>query len=101
MHGTRSGGSAPAPGPAALQPSAAEPTANVQAVGAAVPRARRFPRPKESELTLLNIKVPSVHLIPRGCLTKSKRTKRMGDPLQTILARLEPNDHRGSPAHSV
>jgi hypothetical protein len=74
MHGTRSGGSAPAPGPAAMQPSAAEPTANVQAVGAAVPSARRIPLPKASELTDgLNIKVPSVHLTPRGCLTKSKR----------------------------
>ena len=44
-------GSASAPGPAALQPSAAEPTTNVQAVGAAVPRARRISLPKASELT--------------------------------------------------
>ena len=73
MHGTRSGGSAPAPGPTALQPSEAEPTANVQAIGATVPRARRIPLPKVSELTQLNIKVPSVRLTPRGCLTKSKR----------------------------
>ena len=52
MHGTRSGGgSAPAPGPAARQPSAAEPTANVQAVGATVPRARGIPLPKAKELT--------------------------------------------------
>ena len=73
MHGTRSGGSAPAPrGPAALQPSAAEPTANVQAVGAAVPRARGIPLPKASELTQ-SIKVPSVNLTPHGCLTKTKR----------------------------
>jgi hypothetical protein len=28
-------------------------------------------------------------------------TKRMGDPLQMIIARLEPNDRKGSPAHSV
>jgi hypothetical protein len=28
-------------------------------------------------------------------------TKRMGDPLQTILAHLEPNDHQGSTAHLV
>jgi hypothetical protein len=72
MHGTRSGGSALAPGFAALQLSAAERTANVQAVGAAVPRARRIPLPKASELTQLDIKVPSVNLTPRGCLTKSK-----------------------------
>ena len=72
MHGTRSGGSAPAPGPAARQPSATEPTANVQAVGAAVPRARGIPLPKASELTQ-SIKVPSVNLTPHGCLTKTKR----------------------------
>ena len=72
MHGTRSGGSAPAPGPAARQPSATEPTANVQAVGAAVPRARGIPLPKASELTQ-SIKVPTVNLTPRGCLTKTKR----------------------------
>ena len=52
MHGTRmtrSGGRAPAPGPAALQPSAAKRTANVEVVGAAVPtlpRARQIPLPK-------------------------------------------------------
>jgi hypothetical protein len=45
----------------------------VQAVGAAVPRVRGIPLPKASELTQLNIKVPSVHLTPRGSLTKSKR----------------------------
>ena len=73
MHGTWSGGSAPTPGPAALQPSAAERTANVQAVGAAVPRARRIPLPKASELTQLKIKVPSVNLIPRGYSAKSER----------------------------
>ena len=28
-------------------------------------------------------------------------TKRMGDPLQATLARLEPDDHQGSPTHSV
>jgi hypothetical protein len=73
MHGTRLGGSAPALGPAARQPSTTEPAANVQAVGAAVPRAREIPLPKASELIELNIKVPSVHLTPRGCSTKSKR----------------------------
>ena len=72
MHGTRSGGSAPAPGPAARQPSATEPTAHVQAIGAAVPRARGIPLPKASELTQ-SIKVPSVNLTPRGSSTKTKR----------------------------
>ena len=66
MYGTRSGGSALAPGPAAMhrmQPSAAERTANVQAVGTAVPMAHRIPLPKASELTQLDIKVPSVNLV--------------------------------------
>jgi hypothetical protein len=34
----------------------------VQAIGAAVPRARGIPLSKAKELTQLNIKVPSVHL---------------------------------------
>jgi hypothetical protein len=63
MHGTRSGGCAPAPGPAAVQPSAAERTANVQAVGATVSTAHRIPLPKAAELTQLGIKVPSVNLV--------------------------------------
>jgi hypothetical protein len=56
-----------------MQPSEAEPTANVQAIGATVPRARRIPLPKVSELTQLNIKVPFARLTPYGCLTESKR----------------------------
>jgi hypothetical protein len=92
MHGTRSGGSAPAPGPAALQPSAAEPTTNVQTVGAAVPGARGILLPKASELTQqLNIKVPSVHLTPRGCSTKSKRNDALARSIADGGTRAQPS----------
>ena len=91
MHGTRSGGSVPAPGPAALQPSAAERTANVQAVGAAVSTARRIPLPKAAELTQLGIKVPSVNLDACGCLTKSKRTDALASSIADDGTRAQPS----------
>ena len=93
MHGTRSGGSAPTPGPAALQPSAAERTAlsNVQAVGATVSTARRIPLPKAAQLTQLGIKVPSVNLDPRGCLTKSKRTDALASSIADDGTRAQPS----------
>ena len=81
----------PAPGPAALQPSAAERTANVQAVGAAVSTARRIPLPKAAELTQLGIKVPSVNLDPRGCLMKSKRTDALASSIADDGTRAQPS----------
>ena len=56
-----------------MQSSTAERTVNVQAVGAAVTRARRIPLPKVSELTHFDIKAPFVNRTPRGCSAKSKR----------------------------
>ena len=73
-----------------MQPSAAEPTANVQAVRAAVPRARGIPLPKASDLTQ-QLKVPSVNLTPRGCLTKSKRTDALARSIADGGTRAQPS----------
>jgi hypothetical protein len=63
----------------------------VQAVGAAVSTARRIPLPQAAELTQLGIKVPSVNLDPRGCLTKSKRTDALASSIADDGTRAQPS----------
>jgi hypothetical protein len=63
----------------------------VQAVGAAVPRAHRIPLPKASELTQLGIKVPSVNLTPRDCLTKPKRNDALTHSIADDGTRAQPS----------
>ena len=70
---------------------AAERTPNVRAVGAAVPSAHRIPVPKASELTQLDIKVPSANLDPRGCLTKSKRNDALASSIADDGTRAQPS----------
>jgi hypothetical protein len=72
-----------------MQPSAAERTANVQTVGAAVSTARRISLPKVAELTQLGIKVPSVNVRTIRC-TASYGTR---SPPQKLPARGRINYH--------